>query len=508
LSQRLHKLIKTLTPNEKGHLKKTVLANSNSKENSHRKLFDIFDQMDNYDGEIIKAQVLKRKLNFNLNQAKIYLEGLVLKELANIITINPTHKKIDEGIQKARILLYRGMPEEANKIFNKLEIIAQQSAHFSGLQNLYINQYHALEHFRSKDLLDTSMKEVLQKMKKYSALNIEHAECLEFRRRHEASWMLSENFTDIKRKESLSNLANEMLEKRKVIQHPSNEIILCQTLCQVLNDLGRYEENKTMLHEFIELYEQNPELKTLHQGGYVLALFQLTRAMDFRKEFATIQNIEQKARDLTTTYSYNNDMRNELLFRIFRGKAGTGLLNKDEIKEGLTFHKKIGQEAEMRYDANTMLGRQTSLLITHFIIGEFEEGLDCIQKAFDAVNQKIRFDLKADLTIMKILCHYHLESYALLPYLIKQAYRYLRSIDHLNPYYTWLLKSLKKINSTPLNGFNRDSIKPYYEEYLLLESRESAISKAFDLSLWFEAVMQNKTCHQVLLSKLKAEKQI
>jgi hypothetical protein len=67
----LHKLIHSLTPNEKAYFKKFAYKSKDDKENPYLVMFDAILKQDEYDEEALKKKLKNTKLINNFSAAKI-----------------------------------------------------------------------------------------------------------------------------------------------------------------------------------------------------------------------------------------------------------------------------------------------------------------------------------------------------------------------------------------------------------------------------------------------------
>jgi hypothetical protein len=74
----LHKLIHSLTPNEKAYFKKFAYKSKDDKENPYLLMFDAILKQDEYDEEALKKKLKNTKLINNFSAAKNYLSDLII----------------------------------------------------------------------------------------------------------------------------------------------------------------------------------------------------------------------------------------------------------------------------------------------------------------------------------------------------------------------------------------------------------------------------------------------
>src|SRR6218665_1596671 len=114
-SEDLFRLIKSLTPAEKGYFKKSAERYSVEKDNNYVKLFDLIDSQETYDEkELLKADFVNQ-----LPRQKNYLQSLLLKSLQSYDSESTFTLEIENSIQQIRALLKRGQYELCRKLLLK-----------------------------------------------------------------------------------------------------------------------------------------------------------------------------------------------------------------------------------------------------------------------------------------------------------------------------------------------------------------------------------------------------
>ncbi|MCB0676505.1 MAG: hypothetical protein KDC30_07460, partial [Saprospiraceae bacterium] len=109
--QDLFDLIKNLSPNEKGNLKKQSFGGSKSQ--AHLKLFDLIDKMPSYDRAALKTQAIKAKVcsESSFGGMLTYLYENLLRSLAQPLVRDRKNVnfRIQELLQHAEVLSQKKM---------------------------------------------------------------------------------------------------------------------------------------------------------------------------------------------------------------------------------------------------------------------------------------------------------------------------------------------------------------------------------------------------------------
>lgn len=124
-STELFELVKAMTPSEKRYLKIFTSIHTVGAENKYMKLFDLMDQMEVYDEEILIKGV-NDKAGVTFSKLKKYLYDLILKAMRNFNSDkNGTHQ-LTSAIDDISILFNKGLYNQAKKVIAKAEKIIDE----------------------------------------------------------------------------------------------------------------------------------------------------------------------------------------------------------------------------------------------------------------------------------------------------------------------------------------------------------------------------------------------
>jgi hypothetical protein len=103
----LHKLIHSLTPNEKAYFKKFAYKSKDDKENPYLLMFDAILKQDEYDEDALKKKLKNTKLVNNFSAAKNYLSDLIITTFSAIQENNSVENKLLSVLQQLPFLIER-----------------------------------------------------------------------------------------------------------------------------------------------------------------------------------------------------------------------------------------------------------------------------------------------------------------------------------------------------------------------------------------------------------------
>ncbi len=161
----LHKLIHSLTPNEKAYFKKFAYKSKNEKENPYLILFDAILKQQEYDEEALKKKLKGTKLINNFSAAKNYLAELIITTFSTIQENSSIENKLISIIQQFPFLLER---RTNNLLEKKIQQAKKMLIDFE-LYNYFevIHYYESLilevdKHYASKKKMLTEEQKIYQ----------------------------------------------------------------------------------------------------------------------------------------------------------------------------------------------------------------------------------------------------------------------------------------------------------------------------------------------------------
>jgi len=124
-STELFELVKTMTPSEKRYFKLFASLHTVGNENKYMKLFDLMEQMEDYDEDALVVGV-NDKGGVTFSKLKKYLYDLILKAMRNFnFDKNGTHQ-LTSAIDDVSILFNKGLYLQAQKAILKAQKVIKE----------------------------------------------------------------------------------------------------------------------------------------------------------------------------------------------------------------------------------------------------------------------------------------------------------------------------------------------------------------------------------------------
>lgn len=169
-SDELFLLIKSLTRTEKRYFKLYTNGSSNGNEFNYLNLFNIIDKQTEYDEKKVIASFFENREIKNFPNEKKHLYSLILKSLNKYHSTISKENELNELLNSAQILNKKQLPEQCNKLLDKLTLFAEKHELYAGL--IKIGELRS-ELIRQKANSSTDMKEEFDDIRFYSNFAIE-----------------------------------------------------------------------------------------------------------------------------------------------------------------------------------------------------------------------------------------------------------------------------------------------------------------------------------------------
>ena len=176
----LHKLIHSLTPNEKAYFKKFAYKSKDDKENPYLVMFDAILKQDEYDEEALKKKLKNTKLINNFSAAKNYLSDLIITTFSSIQENNSVENKLLSVLQQLPFLIERRVNNLLEKKIAQAQKIVQDFELYNYCAIIYQYEMLILEvdkHYETKKSKLTNVllqnEQKLQNIRNYQQLKDE-----------------------------------------------------------------------------------------------------------------------------------------------------------------------------------------------------------------------------------------------------------------------------------------------------------------------------------------------
>ncbi|MBA4166803.1 MAG: hypothetical protein H0X41_04565 [Chitinophagaceae bacterium] len=506
----LFQLIHSLEKSEKRHFKLYIKRSSAKEDLKIVQLFDALDRMQDYD-ETLLLKKLSGIEKPQLSNLKTHLYRQVLASLRLLKRTESLDLELNEQLDYARILYYKGLYLHSLKILDKVKESAIT--------------YHQ----------DIILMQVISLEKKIETLHITR------NIQHKA--------------DVLANEANEVHERRKMITQLSN-LALQLYSWYVRHGHARNEKDEAGVKQFFR--EHLPAGAHMHKGFYErLYLYQsynwfsfirqdflqyyryAQKWVDLFKEFPEMINVEtgHYIKGMHNLMNAHFDLRNhqqlDIVLKEFEEFAPSRIVQHHDnfrvqvfvsiqqakinrhfmrgtFKEGLPLVPYVEQKLEeysLFLDKHRILVFNYKIASLYFGSGDYNTAIDYVQRI---INEPIdlRGDLQCYARLLHLLAHYEMGNFGLMEPLTKSVFRFMAKMENLTVVEEEIFRFLR--NSLQFSRHRvRQELELFLQKIKHLEKNrfETRAFAYLDIISWVESKVYNKPMSEVIYEKyLKSRK--
>jgi hypothetical protein len=498
-TDQLFNLVKGLTKSEKRNFKLYAKRTQQVGEAKFIRLFDIIDNMDEYDEDQIFTRV-KGLSKSQLSNLKRHLYSQILSSLRLIHISRNIDIQIREQIDFARILYGKGLYMQSLKLLERIKGIAKSSnqdiLHYEILEfeklieEKHITRSRTIKN-KMEDLIDESEQRnrIISNSNKLTNLKLKiHGLYIQIGhiKNEKDAFVVQDYF-----KSNLPPLDYSSLTFfEKIYLHQSYVWYY-----YILLDFEKCEEHA---RKWVTLLESNPKMIEDDPDIYLRGLhYLLTSFFNQDKVDSFVDHIIKFER-FERNFGDQLNMTSEIIFFLYYYSA---LVYKHYLQgtfdEGLKLVPELERKMSL-YERNLDLHR---ILVFYYRIawlnfghGNYSAAIDYLNKIINLKVGHLREDIQSYARLMHLLAHFELRNFSLLEYLEKSVSRFFDKMKDRNKVQLELLSFIRKqlrSNNVPdeklLRATKKNLIKLASDPY---EKRAFLYLNALD---WVESKLQGKT---------------
>lgn len=444
----LYQLIKSLTKAEKRNFK--LYANRINPQGDVKfiKLFDVIDQLNDYDERVIlqKADIIKAS---QLSNTKGHLYKQILKSLRLTHINHSDDIEIRENIDYARVLYNKGLYRQSLRVLDKIK----QKA-IANEENTLCLEIVDFEKLIEGQYITRSMENRAEELA-------------------EESSRLSRV---ISREQELSNVALSLYGLYLKVGCVRNEKEFQEVSHYFYKHMPHYEESQLTFYEklnlyqchvwytyiiqdfircykyaqtWVELFRENPKMKETKPDLYIKGLHNLLAALfniqHYSKFKLILEELEGLAGDglknksdnteiLIFNYSYNNRIN----MHFMEGTFGEGLALVPKITARM-------EDLRYKLDHHRVLLFYYKIACLYFGHGDNQMAIKYLNEIINFKDVQLREDIHGFARILSLIAHYELGNNDLLEYHIKSVFRHLVKKDNLQKVQKEIIKFLRRV---------------------------------------------------------------
>lgn len=491
-SKDVHKLIKSLTSNEKRHFKlyTTVVGSAPN----YVRLFDVLDTMEHYEKDYILKKFKGEKFVKSLHVLENYLYKKLMESLRNYYEEQSIDAQLYKFLYEAQLLEKRGFYKLAMDSLNKAERLAYKHQKFLQLLELIPYKERIIIATGRKNLVE-EIESLYQQAQQYTVMIQDEMEY-----RYSKSWMLL--MFRKWRTPKTPALLDAMHQKHQLILQntiPSaNNFYACYyyyaTLYTYNYTLQEYEKAFHFQSKILELWRSNPDIL---QGNLSLYMTQLANYIS--SGILSLKNTLAWAaiEEMSTLKTKTFDEAGEQFQNVYFYKQYY-YLNLKQFHEARALIPSI-EEGLQKYAAKINPARQLNFYynntVTLFLTEAYQEAADWLNRILSITRtDEPRKDIQRFARILQLAIYYKLSSNKVLEHMFRSVYRNKALKSSMLDFEKTLLKTFKKLLQTIPNS--KDEQRIFIELKQALEQLDETNKKTLgfeELYVWTEMMCQTTT---------------
>lgn len=493
MSKRLYHLIKSMSKREKILFSKK----HGSKSPTYFKVYKIYDQQKEYDKEKLDVKLAKQLKGKDARQASSYLEKEIVKLLSDHLERPKILTEIKSLEDQMDLFISKGLVQDIFKVQKRLSEKYNES--FQYAKEIDVSFAWIYSHFIQNEAnIDAKVNKRLGIIDQLQTLSNEE---ILSKKLYFIAVLRGTKSLKLLPGESVKAVRNTLKEINDYIDNFSNPVALLflhEAEFIYLNILEDIDGCFDSCQSFLNICHANQTLKELQLSRYSQKCLHVLMLAALKKD----------SDPLIIQIKENVDSIKSSIFSVELTKALSNIFYlKIKLTEfGLEKSMKLKAEYEKHIIeknilSHTYINAAVFNILTHvnFILGDYEKCIDWINQFENNVDKNARTDLRANIKLINVMCHYMLNNDLLLPYAFKQAYRYFSQNVELNPFEQWSFKNLQKIHK---KGFSKKLLKELIKEYEQLDATEEYnYSREFDFGLWFRSQLEDTSYFSLLIAE-------
>lgn len=502
----LFQLIKSLGKGEKRNFKIFVQRNQAAQDLKTVLLFDALDKMTDYDEDLLLTKN-KSLTKLQLSNLKAALYRQILASLRQIKEEENVDLRLHEYMDHARILYNKGLYLQSLKALEKHKMLARQYHQTTYLQQalFFEKKIEAMYITRSMDhradMLAEESDEVQHRLKLSNDLSNLSLQLY--------AWYIKNGHARNRAEAAeVKSFFETHLPKEKIeADWFYCRLYLYQSHCWlafIRHDFLTYYKYAT---RWVDLFDEFPQMLAVETIQFIKGIHNLLGAhYDLRNKkpfFETIQRFETFYQ--SPLVQANDNFRIQAFVYLYLSKINSYFFS-GNFTEGC----QMVPELESHLSENALYLDRHRILVFYYKIACLYFGAGDNENAIDYLNRIIhlKVDLRTDLQcyarLLHLIAHFELGNTDILPYLVKNVYRFMAKMENLSLVEEAMFKFLRTNFSTPIQ-----KLKPKFEKLLHQikpYEKKTAEARAFaylDVISWLESRIEGIPVEMIIRRKFK-----
>lgn len=505
-SDKLHRLIRSLTPQEKRYFRLWVGSKTEGA-SKYLQLFEATAAMVRFDEEALKRKIYNNQPpeGKKYSELKAYLYDLVLKSLQSFDEKQSVEYRLNHLLHSVAALYKRGHYDDCGDLLHKAAKLARQYESFT----------HLLEVIRWEKQLAYTRMDADFLHKKLEQLHFEEDRALtQLRNAADYRKAFFQVYATIKREaqqrgfdrmERLQSLVNqEFFEDPDRAESHKARVMYYRTLNLYHYAALEYEQFYETGKKLIALLESQPHFLRENLSDYIAALSNLILSCGLLQRYDEVRVCLEKLRGLTPITAddrrkiHRQYFANKFALCSFTGEFEEAKAEMENcLREATDFDSHDYETASFYFQFCTIC----------FGCGDFDGALRYLNEWLNQPRSVEREDLQSLARILSLIIHFEMGNTVLLDSLLRSATRFLQKKNRLHDLERRFMHFMSELVKQPSQREQQavfQKMKIDLQELALLPSAK-AVLQTFDLEAWLDAKMSGRTFATTVKEKWSRE---
>ena len=490
----LFTLVKSLSKAEKRAFRLYVNRFQHNKNPKFIQLFDVLCKIDNYDEELILKR-LKAVKKQHLPNLKRHLYRQILTSLRLIHIQKNIDIQIREQLDFARILYGKGMYMQALRLLDRIKKIADEN--HQDILHLEIIEFQKLieaRHITRSRLVKNKMEALLEEAAHrslvthssnlFSNFNIQiHGWYIEHGHvKHEEDVLTLRDFFE-------QNIPRDFMNGTLTFFEKANLYQAYMWHSYILLD---FQSSFSYAAKWISLYDDYPKMKEKDPGLYMRSLYYILVFCYLNKDASAFQQYLQEFETYNEQYWESLDDNAKMIgFTYINLSRLNYHFITQQYEDGISLILQVEKDLprlETTMDLHRILLFQFKFAYLYFCSAHYEKALGYLNEIIHLKSGHLREDLLHNANLLHLLCHFELEHYELLEYLIPLVNRLFEKAREASEIHLLSLRLLQDLLKSPKAEY-KTVIHQYKPQIQLLVKHpyEQKAVQYLDLLGWVNA---------------------
>jgi hypothetical protein len=419
-SSHLFELIHSLSPTEKGYIKKTAFSSANGEEKSYILLFDAIANQEIYDEDKIVKKFKGTAFIKNLSKSKNHLYHVILKRLAQYHEENVIEIKIKGLVNQATVLYKKGLYEHAVIHYEKALRLALDAEELESALEIYTSliDIYLVGSMGVTFPYEEDMKALAKKLS--------HENLVAQLNTKIAKYMFADDFNS--ESEKIEKI-NQVLNHSSLVKITEDDSFFAQwgKMCLYTHSyyiLGEHEKAAEVKMKQLQFLKDHPAMVAKTPMRYVKHLANIINGKLNTADYHDIPPLLEELKSFQCNENLLEHVK-PLQMSVYHIQSHVCFAQTNQLDKAAA----LLDESILWFEENDNLVSDyfkiifyDAVFMIHFLKGDYKKCIPWMNKIAHS-KTTFRKELRLSLKLNLLLLHFELKNFELISYQIKSLYR-------------------------------------------------------------------------------------